>query len=532
MRLYHIILLLLFAITMSCSKQTEACKEAGELRKEIRADLISCRPDLALNKSIMLREITSEDCCRSEYISALVYIGQAYMMLQEVDSMSLYYEKAMALALKYNDNWAIGTIYNALGVYYRKDELTSVKAIKYFLKGLTYAEKIKDDTLLSNLKCNLALSYYMRNDPEGKRYALDVYKSGILHDDGYMQYMGSFISSYLYYGEGDYDSALYYIDIAMPLSEKIESDYYSLWTLYGDILMAKGDEDEALEYYKKAFYHDESAARLSGIDIYLSYGKYLKKKGMYDSALVVVERGIRLSDSTFNDANAYKLYTEAADICSLMHDYQRAEYYRGIYERYKDSIFNYKNERIIYNDKLSLYREEYEESIDVANRNLKIIVGLSLFLLIVICAVLWIIHLRSRKRMLESLKKNRKQELLPVSDEKMNVMFERLETLMKDKRIYADRNITREKIAEILDTNRTYITKIVHAHTGMNLAAYINKYRIEEAARILSDRNDMRSNKEIASDLGFSSVSNFYKLFGAMMGMSPAQYKKEKESAG
>lgn len=517
------------SILFSCEERRDLKKYSQSLRSSIRQDFILYQPDSALLKARKLMEITSEDFCREEYISSLVYIGQAYLMLKETDSMNSYFTRATDLALRYNDYWALGTIYNALGVLYKSDVLSSTNAVKYFLTGLSYATKTKDDILVSNLKCNLAITYYMRRDPEGLKYALEVYESGKDQSDEYLKFAGAFVASYLYYELENYDSAMHYIVEAMPISENIETDLYSLWTIYGDILMAKGEEDMALQYYRKALQYDSCSNKRIGIDVYLSYGRYLKIKQEYDSALSVLKRGMELSDSTFNNINAYKLYIEAADVCSLMNDDAQAEIFRSIYKEYEDSIFSYRNERVISNDKLTYYKDVYEKSLNVAGRKTAMLILFSVLSLAIVCLFWWVWHKYSQRKLLESLKGIKKHEFDPdISDSKMKAMFAELETLMREKHIYSDRNITREKIADMLLTNRTYITKMIHVCTGMNLSAYINKYRIDEAARILSDSNDKRSNKEIAADLGFSSVSNFYKLFGAAIGMSPTQYKNRK----
>ncbi|MCC8172891.1 MAG: helix-turn-helix domain-containing protein, partial [Odoribacter sp.] len=55
---------------------------------------------------------------------------------------------------------------------------------------------------------------------------------------------------------------------------------------------------------------------------------------------------------------------------------------------------------------------------------------------------------------------------------------------------------------------------------------YINKYRIEEACRILSDTNNITPLKAISYQLGFNSLTTFYTLFKAAVQMSPDQYRR------
>ena len=61
----------------------------------------------------------------------------------------------------------------------------------------------------------------------------------------------------------------------------------------------------------------------------------------------------------------------------------------------------------------------------------------------------------------------------------------------------------------------------------MTVPQYINSYRIKEAIRILSDPSDNTPLKAIAIDLGFNSMSTFYKLFQTSVGMTPSLYRKK-----
>ena len=550
----YLIPVLLMAIVIiamdGCSASRAERERVRSLRSSIRADFIAYRIDSAISKAYRLNSMTSENFCREDYLASLAYLGQGYLMKRDNDSIDYYFGRVRQLAEQYSDNWSMATMYNCMGIYYRRDEADADKAIKSFLTGLPYAYRAHDDILISNLKANLATTYYMRNDPDGLVYALDIYDIGDKRGDKYLKYNGAFAASYMYYMLGRFDSARYYVEQAIPFLET-GGDKYSIWVLYGDILTACGEDDKALEYYSKAMSAVLTEKDPVGIDVFLSYGRFLKKRQMYDSSLFVLQRGILLADSTFNNINRYQLFKEAADVCMLMGDEEGYEYYMENYERFRDVIFNYEKEREISDMELSYLKNEYEQSLHLADKRLVRVLLVSLCVIVLLCLGWWGWHRRKEKALMDSLKSRREAFLAqntvyPVkaaekqtdspsddedmSDPKMAALFMQLENLMKNRRVYADRNITREKLAELLSTNRTYVTKAVHAFTGMNLAAYINKFRIEEAVRVLSDISDTRQNKEIASDLGFSSVSNFYKLFSAATGISPAQFKTRQQS--
>ena len=92
---------------------------------------------------------------------------------------------------------------------------------------------------------------------------------------------------------------------------------------------------------------------------------------------------------------------------------------------------------------------------------------------------------------------------------------------MRSERIYRQQDLTKERLAEIAGCNRTYLSQVVNAQTGMNMVSYINSFRIQEAVELLSDAGSEIPLKAVALEAGFSSLSTFYKLFKQTVGMTP-----------
>ena len=87
--------------------------------------------------------------------------------------------------------------------------------------------------------------------------------------------------------------------------------------------------------------------------------------------------------------------------------------------------------------------------------------------------------------------------------------------------------ITKDKVAEILGTNRTYLSRIINEQSKLSFTHYVNRFRIEEAIRLLSDPNNETPLKAISTELGFNSISTFYNLFQSSVGMTPSQYRNK-----
>jgi AraC-like DNA-binding protein len=114
-----------------------------------------------------------------------------------------------------------------------------------------------------------------------------------------------------------------------------------------------------------------------------------------------------------------------------------------------------------------------------------------------------------------------------LTDKKSADLYLKIHCFMTDNKLYKDNSLTKERLAELLDTNRSYLSQVINKHTGLSFTHYINRLRIEEVRRILSDPEDDTPLKAIASDTGFNSLSTFYSVFQSIVGMPPSAYRNE-----
>ena len=127
---------------------------------------------------------------------------------------------------------------------------------------------------------------------------------------------------------------------------------------------------------------------------------------------------------------------------------------------------------------------------------------------------------------LPSQEENAKYTRSALSEEKSRDLFERLESLMKNDKIYRDAELTIDKLAQILNTNRSYLSQVINEVSGLSYSTYINNYRIKEAIELLSNSDNDEPIKSIAISIGFNSPSNFFTIFKNKVGMSPSVYRE------
>ena len=108
-------------------------------------------------------------------------------------------------------------------------------------------------------------------------------------------------------------------------------------------------------------------------------------------------------------------------------------------------------------------------------------------------------------------------------------VIQKIGSLMTEKKLFLKSDLSLYDLASELDINRNYLSNIINEAMNTNFYNLINGYRIEEAKKMLvSDDFQHLSIEGIATSAGFKSRSVFYPVFKKMVGMTPAEFKKQK----
>ena len=69
---------------------------------------------------------------------------------------------------------------------------------------------------------------------------------------------------------------------------------------------------------------------------------------------------------------------------------------------------------------------------------------------------------------------------------------------------------------------------VINKHYGTNFFEFMNKYRVEEAKRLLLDKNCAEMTVlDILLQAGFNSKSAFHRFFNRLVGVSPTEFRKQ-----
>jgi AraC-like DNA-binding protein len=153
-------------------------------------------------------------------------------------------------------------------------------------------------------------------------------------------------------------------------------------------------------------------------------------------------------------------------------------------------------------------------------------VAVFLFVLWTIAGV-WLFRQHTRA-LTESLKRKIQQDRPLVAYQQLSVEPKRdkdsdaiLRYLTTE---YANPELNLEALVNAIGVSRSKINDILKAELGFTFTGYLNKLRLTEAARLLSESKDV-SVGEIAYSVGYKNISYFNKLFKEEYGCSPKVFR-------
>ena len=501
------------------------------------------------------------------YTYALIYQGQARIMLGKTQEglQDLLGAKRLA-EIQHNDS-ALCSVYNGLGLYEQNVTCDYYRSLNYYREGCDIAERCGHRLLYCLLVANIAEVLTLRNEEAGLEYAEKCYLLGRQNNDPYLIYCGAISMARNLCLNRKMEEAWRYTREADRLSKRYDFKNRSdIYNTYGEIALEAGDYMKAGLYYEQAIREHGFSQAAYVVSTYVGYGRALIAQKKYKSALEKLQIGKEISEKNITSLFRREVYLLLSACYDRLGEPKEALEY---YKKYTAESFRLYNEDKERTEKELMVRYETEKrNKELAQKNMLLqkeqnrvmaLVGITFVVLL-----LFYINYRRKNRLYKQivresvdwLAKERQfskriaeqekqlQELIgkagavdggrysgsSLNKDSQQELFGRLERLMQNDQVYKNSLFTREKMAELLGTNRTYLSQTINEQTGLTFTHYMNKYRIEEARRILADPQDDTPIKAIAADLGFSSVTTFYTLFKAAVQMSPDQYRKHARS--
>ncbi len=435
--------------------------------------------------------------------------------------------------------------YRAKGSTFFKQYLFK-KAMQYYLLSEKAARKNHNRKYLYEAKYTIGLLKNTWGKPED---ALSYFKA-------YNQYVDSLNESKIDYLHGlfsisdcyinckKYDSAGLYINKGLEAATKEQVVYYYFLCIKGNNEFKKGNHREAKEILhnlintKKASDADRLYSHLYLGNLYYKEKQYQKSVNHYiqfDS----IQRELKAVTPEY--INPYR-------VLIAYDDEEKKDYY---YKRmlYMDSVCdeNYLIDKEIYSDyEVPLILESKDNRIKELEGHYSNSKYWIIFLLgfagIMVSALMYrnrnyhqkyLVLEEEYKETLNNKSKKKPIELVEntLSDEVVVNILHSLEEFEQNQ-LFLDSKCSLIKVSKKLNTNSSYLSKIVNQYKGVNFTTYLNHLRINYALQKLREDPVFQNYtiKAIAQESGFNSAQAFSNAFYKKTGIYPSYFIKQLKS--
>ncbi len=113
-----------------------------------------------------------------------------------------------------------------------------------------------------------------------------------------------------------------------------------------------------------------------------------------------------------------------------------------------------------------------------------------------------------------------------LSKSKANELKNKINMLLEKEKIYVNSNLSAKDFCDQFSINSKYLSQLINSEYNCNLTYLINSYRIEEAKKILINKEYSHLNfLGIAIKVGFNTKNTFTRAFKRHTGKTPSQFK-------
>lgn len=467
--------------------------------------------------------------------------------------------RAVKLSKSVRNDSLFAAAQGALGMTEAYAESDFYSAISRLTRASASAHSKGFEELYGYLSCDLAYVYYLKHDSAGLRHADEALLTAQKLNLPYLAYEALVARACHLSLAGLAGEAR---DCVAEAERLVRDNYFydraRIYNLFGDLAMRSHEWKRAEGYYLEAATYGGQAYTTSVVYALLGRGRALLEDGRAGEAEGILRRALAVSKARSNAVYMDEIYGVLSRCLELSGRPEEALRAERLCAMEREKVFDRARERDISYFKCR-YEDEKKQGVIRENRiemmRKEEVLSRLLFIVVLLAAssALLLVMYAKKNRLYRSIVNHsrdslRREDMLrariseletredekyansSLSDEKYDAIFEGLERLMNVERAFLDNDFNKERAADLLNTNRTYLSQIVNERTGLSFNNYVNDFRIDEAVRRLSDGSDDTPLKALSSELGFNSISTFYSVFKKKMGMTPAKFREIAEN--
>ena len=508
--------------------------------------------DSVILQSHPLLALAKRDNNLNRILFSAAYLSQSYVFIDNYDSAKVYLKVAEDCLEKIQrdelDPFIVGMNYNTNAIYVMKTKMDYITALDYLNRSLEMTIEHGDSLNQCILLSNIASLYHQREDATGLSYAKKAYDLGRSMKNIEFVIPNATYLAAMFYFTSNYVDALRYINEALDVAKNQPEDSPNqslVYMTYGDIMAGSGEKTEAKTAYDKAEAALKYANESTAIKLYLSYGDFLAQEGLYSDAKAKYARGLDIATQINNVEHTHKLLWGLSSIYDQLGDRAKAlEYHKRYHDAYT-RVFNLGKEQEFNNLIMKYEQVKHEEEIhlkdlEYAKVKTDIVLITAVFVVVLLFSIYSYILYRKKEKMYSTMVANytnfskRIEEMTNAEKERNEIMnktskklFDALEVLMKEQKIYRRKDLSLVMVGEMLSSNSTYVSKAINTCAGTSFLVYVNSYRMREAVALLSDPDNDTPLKAIADQAGYSNITSFYRYFEKETSCTPSKFRQE-----
>mgnify|MGYP000951148542 FL=1 len=435
----------------------------------------------------------------------LLTIANHFIMLEDYENALPLYKEAYQLALEHKS--------------IELQQVSGIMLIKYlcgagyYSESLEYYNKIKPEIAFnSSVQNEVIKSYIELNKSDSAR----LYLAERLLLEGGDKIFFNCMMAETYIPEGQEDSAFVFLDRAMKSYKEKAKNYQkqgreailpncflSPCYLFADLLWKKGKIQQASQYYMIV--------------------EPLMKERV--KTPVRMELQIKALTNFSSFCRETKQYEKALDLLARRD---------SVLQTYLE--FKAKNDKKNYAERLKIQelKHELNESED-ANRVNTHVAAICIFLLVISVAATFKSISMYRKLKKQGAVNYRLQGMIKKCDEgdaseSHSVSMDQYELLfwqalhkVRDEQYFLKSDLTIETLADVLNTNRSYLSVSINRFCDKGFSVWLNNFRIQHAEQLMRE-NPSIALKDLPEQCGYATTGTFVRNFKRCHNMSPSEF--------
>lgn len=471
-----------------------------------------------------------------------------------------YADTAISLAKTQQNSSLLSEAYERKGfIFYYKEKNYDI-ALEFYLKALELAKSNDDTLLMLTIRHKIAALYFMIDNKDA---ALQRYRA--LYNETYDKKEIPYevkipilksLSNVYFKKYSINPSSKVLLDsssffgqkgLKLALAEQNQKDITYLTNLLGIASFTNKQYNAALSYLAKA----ETTATQIGLkerlkSVYHYKGMVFLAQQQPDSAIYYFQKNaVHLKDTSklFVFHNTYALLSESYE---LQNDFKKALEYAQLAIDYTNNTYS-KRAAVQHTldtkydlPQLKEKSKQLQKELQQTSYTKDIWTVLALLLVIIlICSFVFFkrkerLNKKNFEKTLAKLSKAEAINTAPKNSATTHVSEAQTETILnalerfEQSTLFVNPDCTLSFLAQELNTNTTYLSKIINTHKKQSYTEYLVNLRISYALKRLKNEKRFRaySIASIADECGFKSAKSFSRAFKKNTGIYPSYYIK------